>query len=94
MPSKMKRLPQLEEEHAKRIVADLSLDKAMLQDVISRKPDRQRRVVDDMRATWRVSIDGPVRCCRSSRRPTTTSAVVVITRPFSHLLSRQSRFTR
>ena len=35
----MKRLKQLEEEHQrlKRIVADLSLDKEMLQDVIRRK---------------------------------------------------------
>jgi putative transposase len=35
----MKRLRQLEEENAKlkRLVADLSLDKAMLQDVVSRK---------------------------------------------------------
>src|SRR6201995_1632732 len=39
MPSEMKRLRQLEEENGKlkRIVADLSLDKAMLQDVIRRK---------------------------------------------------------
>ncbi len=39
VPSEMKRLRQLEEENGKlkRIVADLSLDKAMLQDVISRK---------------------------------------------------------
>ena len=39
MPSEMKRLKQLEEENGKlkRIVADLSLDKAMLQDVIKRK---------------------------------------------------------
>ena len=39
MPSEMKRLRQLEEENArlKRIVADLSLDKEMLQDVIKRK---------------------------------------------------------
>ena len=39
MPSEMKRLKQLEEENArlKRIVADLSLDKEMLQDVIRRK---------------------------------------------------------
>ena len=39
MPSEMKRLRQLEEENAKlkRIVADLSLDKVMLQDVLSRK---------------------------------------------------------
>lgn len=39
MPSEMKRLKQLDEENArlKRLVADLSLDKAMLQDVIKRK---------------------------------------------------------
>lgn len=38
-PSELKRLKQLEEENAKlkRLVADLSLDKAMLQDVLSRK---------------------------------------------------------
>ncbi len=39
MPSEMKRLRQLEEENTKlkRIVADLSLDKALLQDVLSKK---------------------------------------------------------
>lgn len=39
MPSEVKRLRQLEEENAKlkRIVADLSLDKAMLQDVLQKK---------------------------------------------------------
>lgn len=39
MPSEMKRLKQLDEENGKlkRIIADLSLDKAMLQDVIKRK---------------------------------------------------------
>jgi putative transposase len=39
MPSKMKRLKQLEEENQrlKKLVADLSLDKEMLQDVIRRK---------------------------------------------------------
>ena len=38
MPSEMKRLRQLEEENArlKRLVANLSLDKEMLQDVIRR----------------------------------------------------------
>ncbi|MBB5046658.1 putative transposase [Rhodopseudomonas rhenobacensis] len=38
MPSEMKRLRQLEEEISKlkQIVADLSLDKAMLQDVLSK----------------------------------------------------------
>jgi putative transposase len=39
LPSEMKRLKQLEEENTepKKLVADLSLDKAMLQDVIKRK---------------------------------------------------------
>ncbi|EKV25975.1 Mobile element protein [Caenispirillum salinarum AK4] len=39
MPSEMKRLRQLKEENGrlKRIVADLALDKEMLQDVIKRK---------------------------------------------------------
>jgi len=39
MPSEMKRLKMLDEENVrlKRLVADLSLDKAMLQDVIKRK---------------------------------------------------------
>ncbi len=39
LPSEMKRLKQLEDENGrlKRIVADLSLDKAMLQDIIKRK---------------------------------------------------------
>ena len=39
LPSEMKHLRQLEEENSrlKRTVADLSLDKEMLQDVIKRK---------------------------------------------------------
>ncbi len=39
MPSEMKRLKQLEEENGKlkKLVADLSLDRAMLQDVLSKK---------------------------------------------------------
>ena len=38
-PSELRRLKQLEEENVKlkRLVADLSLDKTMLQDVLSRK---------------------------------------------------------
>lgn len=38
-PSELKRLKQLEEENSKlkRLVADLSLDKAMLQDVLAKK---------------------------------------------------------
>ena len=39
LPSEMKRLKQLEDENGKlkKLVADLSLDKAMLQDVLRRK---------------------------------------------------------
>jgi len=39
MPSEMKRLKQLEDENGrlKRIVADLTLDREMLQEVIKRK---------------------------------------------------------
>ena len=39
-PSELRRLRQLEEENTKlkRLVADLSLDKSMLQDVLARKP--------------------------------------------------------
>ena len=39
LPTEMRRLKQLEDENArlKRIVADLSLDKEMLQDVLKRK---------------------------------------------------------
>jgi len=39
LPSDVKRLRQLEEENAKlrKLVADLSLDKVMLQDVLSKK---------------------------------------------------------
>lgn len=39
MPSDMKRMRDLEQENArlKRIVADLSLDKEMLQDIVKRK---------------------------------------------------------
>lgn len=38
-PSELRRLRQLEEENTKlkRLVADLSLDKAMLQDILSKK---------------------------------------------------------
>lgn len=38
-PSELRRLKQLEEENSKlkRLVADLSLDKAMLQDVLAKK---------------------------------------------------------
>lgn len=66
MPSEMKRLRQLEEENAKlkRIVADLSLDKAMLQVCCQKalKPARKRSLVDKVRFDWKVLTAGPVRC--------------------------------
>lgn len=48
MPSEMKRLKQLEEENGrlKRIVADLSLDNEMLQDIIRRKYDACSEAAD------------------------------------------------
>jgi len=41
LPTEMKRLKQLEDENARlnKIVADLTLDREMLQDVIRRKPE-------------------------------------------------------
>ncbi len=37
LPDEMRRLKQLEDENGKKAVADLSLDKAMLQDALRRK---------------------------------------------------------
>ena len=37
LPDEMRRLKQLEDENARRIVADLTLDREMLQDVVRRK---------------------------------------------------------
>src|SRR5205814_7876273 len=79
MPSEMKRLKQLEEENQrlKKLVADLSLDKEMLQDVIRRKicglPGSGSW---SMRyaAYGRSASDEPARRCRWTDRPTTTVA--------------------
>ena len=61
MLSEMRRLRQLEDENTKlkQIVSDLSLDKAMLQDVLSKKaprPTRKCELVDRLRSEWKVSI--------------------------------------
>jgi hypothetical protein len=91
----MKRLRQLGEENAKlkRIVADLSLDKAMLQvDVLIKKalrPGRKRELVDKVRSDWKVSSGGPVRRFGSSEHFTSTSRSVA-TRPLSSTGSRTS----
>ncbi|WP_336064789.1 MULTISPECIES: IS3 family transposase [Marinobacter] len=59
-PSELKRLKQLEEENQrlKKLVADLSLDKTMLQDVVGKKalrPPRKRQLVADLQKRYRVS---------------------------------------
>ena len=58
-PSELQRLRQLKEEHAKlkRLVVNLSLDKIMLQDVLSKKavkPANLRMVADELRRDYRV----------------------------------------
>ncbi|WWA46758.1 IS3 family transposase [Pelagerythrobacter marensis] len=61
LPSEMRRLRELEDENGrlKKIVADLTLDREMLQDVIKRKPlrpDRKREIIDEVRQDWQVTI--------------------------------------
>ncbi|MFY2822381.1 IS3 family transposase [Ruegeria sp. MALMAid1280] len=61
LPDEMRRLKALEDENArlKKIVADLTLDREMLQDVIRRKPlkpGRLREIVTGMCVDWGVSI--------------------------------------
>ena len=59
-----------------KLVADLLLDKAMLQDVLFKKavrPARRRALVDEVRAGWRVSI---LRACRVLRMDTSSVAPV------------------
>ena len=60
MPSEVMRLKQLEEESRwlKQMVADLSLDKAMLQDVLQKivRPANARGLVDHLRGVFQVSI--------------------------------------
>ncbi|HEV2718364.1 MAG TPA: IS3 family transposase [Terriglobales bacterium] len=74
LPTEMRRLKQLEDENAKlrKVVADLSLDKEMLQDALRRKPlkpVRKRKLVDEMRTEWSVSIR---RACRVVELDTST----------------------
>jgi hypothetical protein len=52
---------QLEGENGKlsKLAADLSLDKEMLQDAIRPKllkPGRKRKLVDEVRSEWQISI--------------------------------------
>lgn len=82
MPSEMKRLRQLEEENAKlkRIVADLSLDKAMLQDVLSKMYGPPRRCNVRVRSDDPVCINvsglSRVGCCSSQAMMRSARAVL------------------
>ena len=60
----VRQLEQLQEENTrwKQVVADLTLDKAMLQAVLAKKfrrPSRRRQVVDCLQDRYRVSERGP-----------------------------------
>ena len=105
MPSEMKRLRQLEDENAKlkRLVADLSLDKAMLQDVVSRSRRRPNEVRPTLcgligDASWsimsavhgRSASAGPA-ACSGRNDPATIMLAKVPIRPTSSNGSRRSR---
>ena len=68
MPSEMKRLKQLEEENSKlkRIVADLALDKEMLQDVIREKYEACAAARGGRSGEGDVAGEHPARLLRSS----------------------------
>ena len=92
--SEAKRLKQLEDENAKlrKLVADLSLDREMLQDVIRRKlrPGRKRKLATTTAA--RVGRLDPTSLPghRDWTPRLTTTARVDPTRPASRLASRRS----
>jgi len=79
MPSEMKRLRQLEEENGKlkKLVVDFSLDRAMLQEMMSKKLHELRGnaplSIKSVRA-GRCQSFGPAGCCERTRRRITTRA--------------------
>ena len=67
----MRQFKQLQEENArlKHLVAELMLDKTMLQDVLAKKigtPSRRRPVVEYLHETYRVSERRACRVARTS----------------------------
>ena len=83
MPSEMRRLRELEDENSrqKRIVADLSLDREMLQDVIKRKLRGRiasARLSTRFGRTGRLRSAGRVPYCTSIVRPIITSPAAPI----------------
>ncbi len=71
MPSEMKRLRQLEEENAKlkRIVADLSLDMAMRQDVLSKSSAACPQAFACRQGSVRLEGVQPPGLCGAKERP-------------------------
>ena len=66
--SELRKLSQLEEENAqlKKLVADLSLDKQMLQDVIKKvvKPPYKKEMANWMVVNYKVSVHRACRCLK------------------------------
>src|SRR5215213_5567251 len=78
LPTEMRRLKQLEDENAKlkRIVADLSIgqrDVAGRQPPKALRPVRKRKLVDEMRDEWDVSIPRASRVFEVDKQPIITS---------------------
>jgi putative transposase len=76
MPSEVRRLRQLEEENRRlqQMVADLSLDKAMLQDVLQKSSEACDGAAAGGWSARRVpGLDGPVTCCSSRNPPPSTA---------------------
>lgn len=83
LPDEMRRLKQLEDENArlKRIVADLTLDRQMLQDVVRRKLGSRRGRVNWFAGcvqTGRFRSVGHVGPCDLTARATTTNPAAPI----------------
>jgi len=108
MPSEMKRLKQLEEENGRlrKLVADLSLDKEMLQDVIKRKLVRGSArtsgaqpltLIESVSLSMRFGRPGRCRsgaraaCSGSTPRPTTTKPAAPIRPPLGNGSGRSPR---
>lgn len=86
LPTEMKRLKQLEDEISKlsRLVADLSLDKEMLQDVVRRNFEawsETRAGGGDVRE-WNMSIRRTCRVLESTTRPAVTNLATAHWRPY------------
>lgn len=96
-PSELRRLKQLEEENAKfkRLVADLSLDKAMLQDVLSKVDAyaRSRSRTTTRGNAWRLK--SMVRCVANTLSPRWLALRIIVRFPaISRQIMAASSFRR